>query len=155
MIFNLKKFLLNALNEYSGTILFVSHDIDFINNLATKIFELTPECLYSYEGNYDSFLEYKKIDKSQIASSKTAMENVKDTAKDKVNIAQLDTNSKKALKSLEGKIAKLEQDIEAFNKAFFNVSYGTKEYDTLASKLKLAKESLEKAYGEWGKLSEQ
>jgi len=143
-----KEILLNALNEYSGTILFVSHDIDFINNLATKVFELTPDCLQSYEGNYDSFLEYKKNDKSNVTSSKPVVNNTKD----KVNTISQDNNSKNMIKSLEGKIAKLEQDIEGINKSFFNVSYGTKDYDSLAAKLKKAKESLEKAFSEWNQL---
>ncbi|MFH1832177.1 MAG: ABC-F family ATP-binding cassette domain-containing protein [bacterium] len=52
--------LLDALKQFPGTILFVSHDRTFLNGLATKIFELSPAGVASYEGNYDSFLYQKE-----------------------------------------------------------------------------------------------
>jgi ATP-binding cassette, subfamily F, member 3 len=50
-----KEVLLKALQQYHGTILFVSHDQDFINELATKILELTPSGALLYQGNYDTY----------------------------------------------------------------------------------------------------
>lgn len=144
-----KEILLNALKEYSGTILFVSHDIDFINKLATKIFELTPNSLQSYDGNYDSFLEFKKNGKSTLSSANSS--GVKNTSK--VEDQFSNTKFRNILRTLEQKISKLEQDIEAINKSFFSISYGTKEYDSLAVKLKKAQDSLDAAYREWEKLS--
>lgn len=144
-----KEILLNALKEYSGTILFVSHDIDFINKLATKIFELTPNSLQSYDGNYDSFLEFKKNCKSTLSSANSS--GVKNTSK--VEDQFSNTKFRNILRTLEQKISKLEQDIEAINKSFFSISYGTKEYDSLAVKLKKAQDSLDAAYREWEKLS--
>ena len=51
-----KEVLLHALQEYKGTILFVSHDKDFINDLATDIIELTASGVHLYQGNYDDYL---------------------------------------------------------------------------------------------------
>ncbi|MFO7290137.1 ATP-binding cassette, subfamily F, member 3 [Planifilum fulgidum] len=55
-----KERLEKALAEYPGTLLFVSHDRYFINRLATRIWEMTPEGIRSYDGNYDALLEQKK-----------------------------------------------------------------------------------------------
>lgn len=55
-----KEILENALNHYSGTILYVSHDRYFINRTATRILELTNQILVNYIGNYDYYLEKKE-----------------------------------------------------------------------------------------------
>ena len=60
-----KEILLKALQNYPGTVLFVSHDHTFINSLATRIIELTPEGVHSFDGNYDGYLYYKKYLASQ------------------------------------------------------------------------------------------
>ena len=55
-----KEILENALNSYTGTILFVSHDRYFINKTATRILDLTRGTLVNYKGNYDYYLEKKE-----------------------------------------------------------------------------------------------
>ncbi len=55
-----KEILENALNSYTGTILFVSHDRYFINKTATRILDLTRGTLINYKGNYDYYLEKKE-----------------------------------------------------------------------------------------------
>lgn len=52
-----KEILEQALNHYTGTVLFVSHDRYFINKTATRILDLTGETLVNYIGNYDYYLE--------------------------------------------------------------------------------------------------
>lgn len=54
-----KEILENALNEYEGTLLYVSHDRYFINQTATRILELSNKSFTSYPGNYDYYLEKK------------------------------------------------------------------------------------------------
>ncbi|SDY60265.1 ABC transporter ATP-binding protein [Tindallia californiensis] len=49
-----------ALNQYDGTIFFISHDRYFMNQIATKILELTPSGATTYLGNYDQYLRKKK-----------------------------------------------------------------------------------------------
>ncbi|MBO8164070.1 MAG: ABC-F family ATP-binding cassette domain-containing protein [Brevibacillus sp.] len=55
-----KEVLENALFEYPGTILFVSHDRYFLNKMATRVLELSPEGVTSYLGNYDYYVEKKQ-----------------------------------------------------------------------------------------------
>lgn len=54
-----KEILENALNHYSGTVLYVSHDRYFINKTATRILDLTEQTLLNYIGNYDYYIEKK------------------------------------------------------------------------------------------------
>ena len=54
-----KEILENALNQYTGTVLYVSHDRYFINETASRILELTGNTLVNYIGNYDYYLEKK------------------------------------------------------------------------------------------------
>lgn len=56
-----KEILEHALNQYTGTVLYVSHDRYFINKTATRIVELTGETFINYIGNYDYYLEKKEL----------------------------------------------------------------------------------------------
>ncbi len=56
---NSKEILENALVNYPGTVLYISHDRYFINRTATRVLELTPDGVNSYLGNYDFYLETK------------------------------------------------------------------------------------------------
>lgn len=56
-----KEILEQALNDYTGTILYVSHDRYFINQTATRILELVNQKFVNYIGNYDYYLEKKDI----------------------------------------------------------------------------------------------
>lgn len=55
-----KEILENALNNYSGTVLYVSHDRYFINQTATRILELVNQTFVNYIGNYDYYLEKRE-----------------------------------------------------------------------------------------------
>ena len=55
-----KEILEEALNSYTGTVLYVSHDRYFINQTATRIMDLTNRSLVNYIGNYDYYLEKKE-----------------------------------------------------------------------------------------------
>ena len=56
-----KEILEHALNQYTGTVLYVSHDRYFINQTATRILELTGETFLNYIGNYDYYMEKKEL----------------------------------------------------------------------------------------------
>ncbi len=56
-----KEILEQALNQYTGTVLYVSHDRYFINRTATRILELTGETFINYIGNYDYYLEKQEL----------------------------------------------------------------------------------------------
>ena len=56
-----KEILEDALNHYTGTVLYVSHDRYFIQKTATRILDLTQEQILSYDGNYDYYLEKREL----------------------------------------------------------------------------------------------
>ena len=53
-----------ALENYPGTLFFVSHDREFVSSLATRIFEITPEGIHDFRGTYDEFLAEKEAKKA-------------------------------------------------------------------------------------------
>ena len=56
-----REILEDAINNYEGTVLYVSHDRYFINRTATRILDLSPEGLINYKGNYSYYLEQKDM----------------------------------------------------------------------------------------------
>ena len=51
-----------ALELYQGTLIFVSHDREFVSSLATRILEITPERVIDFSGNYEDYLRSKGIE---------------------------------------------------------------------------------------------
>jgi len=51
-----------ALEMYQGTLIFVSHDREFVSSLATRVIEITPERVVDFSGNYEDYLRSKGID---------------------------------------------------------------------------------------------
>ena len=64
-----KEILEEALNNYTGTVLYVSHDRYFINRTATRILDLTNQTMVNYIGNYDYYLEKRELMTSLYAAS--------------------------------------------------------------------------------------
>ncbi|GAA5346999.1 ATP-binding cassette subfamily F protein 3 [Planifilum fimeticola] len=107
-----KERLEKALAEYPGTLLFVSHDRYFINQLATRVWELSPEGIRSYSGNYDAYLEQKKSLEEQQASPKgetIAPRRRKDSSKDRSREERL---RREEAARLEAEIQTLEKKIQ-------------------------------------------
>jgi ATPase subunit of ABC transporter with duplicated ATPase domains len=50
-----------ALENYPGTLIFVSHDREFVSSIATRIIELTPKGIIDFSGNYDDYLRSRGI----------------------------------------------------------------------------------------------
>jgi len=108
-----KEILENALRGYTGTLLFVSHDRYFINQVATRILDLVDCKLDEYKGNYDYYLDKKDIvrglkivddNSGQVVSMEAASENKMDWKKNKEEQARL--------RKIKNDIAKIEKDIE-------------------------------------------
>ncbi len=68
-----REILEQALKNYTGTVLYVSHDRYFINQTSTRILELTGQTLISYIGNYDYYLEKRELMTSLYAPGETAV----------------------------------------------------------------------------------
>jgi len=105
-----KEILEEALREFKGTLLYISHDRYFINNTATRVIELTPQGLVNYAGNYDYFVE-KKAALALLAAQKASVP----TAKQAAVLTKEDYRRKKedaaAERRLQGKISRLETQI--------------------------------------------
>ena len=74
-----KEILEQALNDYTGTVLYVSHDRYFINQTASRILELSDQTFVNYIGNYDYYLEKKE--ERTAALSTAGPQEVKGTSK--------------------------------------------------------------------------
>ena len=120
---NSKEILLNALKQYQGTILFVSHDRNFINELSTHIIELTPNAAYKYEGNYDEYLEQKQFVEQKNESSKPQADSDKSSNKN-------DFEQKKEIRRLETQINKIEDEINKLTVELCEHEYGSDEFTT-------------------------
>lgn len=78
-----KEILENAINNYSGTVLYVSHDRYFINKTATRILDLKNHTLLNYIGNYDYYLEKKSdVENKLLTISDERVNSLISTAKD-------------------------------------------------------------------------
>lgn len=98
-----KEILEKALNDYTGTVLYVSHDRYFINQTATRILELTNETFINYIGNYDYYLE-KKDELTAVYASGTATSGLTSSpASENVSDSKLNWKEQKEAQARERK----------------------------------------------------
>lgn len=109
-----KEILENALNSYTGTLLYVSHDRYFINQTATRILDLTNQSMVNYIGNYDYYLEKKEEltqiyapEAEKLEEQQTASSNKQDWMQKKEEQARL-RKRENDLKKTEAEIERLE-----------------------------------------------
>ena len=142
-----KKVLLDALRAYEGTVLFVSHDRAFLNDLATRIIELTPTGIISFDGNYDEYLYYKKhvLEAQQNKEIKAIVR--AESKKELPAVNQYELNKK--IKALERRIEQFEYRIREQELKFANLIYGTEEYKKAEKSLIDLKAQYLKAMKEW------
>lgn len=112
-----KEILEDALKNYTGTVFFVSHDRYFINQIATRVLELTGETIVNYIGNYDYYLE-KREQLNQIYVKKA--ENVVTEIPISESEQKMDWQAQKAeaarIRKLENELKKNEARIEELEK---------------------------------------
>jgi ATP-binding cassette subfamily F protein 3 len=119
-----KDVLLEALQKFSGTVVFVSHDRYFIDKLATRVFQIEGGGLYDYPGNYEDFLWQKERRESGEPFSLSATQSGKEapaigkreepeTPTKKLNPIVL-RRMRKRREELEEEIARCEAEIAAY-----------------------------------------
>ena len=125
-----KEILEDALNNYEGTVLYVSHDRYFINRTATRILELTNQKLVNYIGNYDYYLE-----KKEELTSIYAPEIQEEKAREKTSSTKLDWQQKK---EEQARIRKRENELKKTEKAIEDLESRDKEIDEELAKQEIA-----------------
>ncbi|MFP3391483.1 ABC-F family ATP-binding cassette domain-containing protein [Brevibacillus sp. SIMBA_040] len=161
-----KEVLENALYDYPGTILFVSHDRYFLNKISTRVLELTGDGVTSYLGNYDYYVE-KKQELAELAAEQAALPAKKQGSAASVqpekSSYELDKEAKKRerqrqrrLEEIEAAIQKREADITKWEEELclpeiYSDHVQAKERN---DQIHAAKQELEQLYDEWSELSE-
>ncbi|MCD7732324.1 MAG: ABC-F family ATP-binding cassette domain-containing protein [Oscillospiraceae bacterium] len=107
-----KEVLEDALKEYTGTILFVSHDRYLLNKIADRIIEIRDGKAYEYKGNYDDYLKARELEKEE--AEKVAVPSPTPAEKKQYRTKSQraeDVRKKQELADLEKSIANLEKEI--------------------------------------------
>lgn len=159
-----KEILENALNNYTGTVLFVSHDRYFINAATTRIIELSNKTVVNYIGNYDYYLEKRDIlsakpintvSSADIEHAKKAADSKASWQEEKIKQAQL-KKIKNELKRTEERIANIEERIDKLDNMYADPAISSdtaKLMEIHTEKEELSKE-LDKLYDRWGELTD-
>lgn len=162
-----KEILESALNQYTGTVLFVSHDRYFINQTATRILELTGETLVNYLGNYDYYLEKREELTRVYASLPDDLNNAEsDKETEDAPAAKADWKQQKAeqarlrklmneLKRTEERIASLEAELAEIDEACALPQNATNsaKLNELGQRQEICRSELDACYETWERLS--
>ncbi|MGT2872279.1 ABC-F family ATP-binding cassette domain-containing protein [Streptococcus dysgalactiae] len=154
-----KEVLENALIDFDGTLLFVSHDRYFINRLATKVLEITEKGSTLYLGDYDYYLE-KKAELEELArlaagedveeiveASATDYQLQKANQKERRRLARRYEEIEARLETIEERIVAIQEDMHACNDTIQLMTW-QEEWDQLDQEQQLLME-------EWESIAEQ
>ena len=154
-----KEVLENALIDFDGTLLFVSHDRYFINRVATHVLELSEKGSTLYLGDYDYYVE-KKAEVEMIQTEEASTSNQAKEASP-VNDYQAQKESQKEVRklmrqieSLEAEIEELESQSQAISEQMLETNDADKLMELQAELDKISHRQ-EEAMLEWEELSEQ
>ena len=154
-----KEVLENALIDFDGTLLFVSHDRYFINRVATHVLELSEKGSTLYLGDYDYYVE-KKAEVEMIQTEEISTNNQAKEASP-VNDYQAQKESQKEVRKLMRQIESLEAEIEELESQSQDISEQMLETNDADKLMELQAEldkishRQEEAMLEWEELSEQ
>ncbi len=143
------------LKAYRGTLLFISHDRYFINQIATRTLELTPDQMIPYLGGYDFYLEHKRAEEIQKAQSMIT-DSKQDFVTRKAGQSELRKIRSRADR-LEKEIEQMEEEIEQIKKDMLlpqNYSSASK-YQKLEDRMNELSEKIEQNMMEWDDLQKQ
>lgn len=159
-----KEILESALNQYTGTVFFVSHDRYFINQTATRILDLTGKTVINYIGNYDYYLEKRE---EQTAFHVTAGQ-AEARVPEKTSAVKMDWEQQKKeqarIRKQENAIKKVEADIEAKEQAIAEIDEKLADPEIATNSAKLnelgslrakEQEALDELYEQWETLSSE
>ena len=155
-----KEVLENALIDFDGTLLFVSHDRYFINRVATQVLELSEEGSTLYLGDYDYYLE-KKAELEALAAAQAEAVPVSSTEEGTSNDYHLQKQNQKELRKITRRIEQLEAEMEELDQKIQEISETMHSTNDAADLVQLQSEldqltvQQEAVMEEWAELSEQ
>lgn len=155
-----KEVLENALIDFDGTLLFVSHDRYFINRVATQVLELSEEGSTLYLGDYDYYLE-KKAELEALAAAQAEAVPVSSTEEGTSNDYHLQKQNQKELRKITRRIEQLEAEMEELDQKIQDITETMHSTNDAADLVQLQSEldqltvQQEAVMEEWAELSEQ
>ena len=141
-----------ALEEFKGTIFFISHDRYFINKIAERVIAIEDYKFKSYLGNYDYYKEIQ--DKLKLEKGNNIIQKEKDTKNEKKK-KEIDESKKREIeiKKLETKIQKLESELKEVELAMEDTEIHYEDLNELFSRKEELSLELENVMEEWMKIS--
>ena len=155
-----KEVLENALIDFDGTLLFVSHDRYFINRVATQVLELSEEGSTLYLGDYDYYLE-KKAELEALAAAQAETVPVSSTEEVTSNDYHLQKQNQKELRKITRRIEQLEAEMEELDQKIQDITETMHSTNDAADLVQLQSDldqltvQQEAVMEEWAELSEQ
>lgn len=155
-----KEVLENALIDFDGTLLFVSHDRYFINRVATQVLELSEEGSTLYLGDYDYYLE-KKAELEALAAAQAEAVPTSSTEEVTSNDYHLQKQNQKELRKITRRIEQLEAEMEELDQKLQAITETMQSTNDAADLVQLQSEldqltvQQEAVMEEWAELSEQ
>lgn len=155
-----KEVLENALIDFDGTLLFVSHDRYFINRVATQVLELSEEGSTLYLGDYDYYLE-KKAELEALAATQAEAVPVSSTEEITSNDYHLQKQTQKELRKITRRIEQLEAEMEELDQKIQGITETMHSTNDAADLVQLQSDldqltvQQEAVMEEWAELSEQ
>ena len=155
-----KEVLENALIDFDGTLLFVSHDRYFINRVATQVLELSEEGSTLYLGDYDYYLE-KKAELEALAVAQAEAEPASSTEEVTGNNYHLQKQNQKELRKITRRIEQLEAEMEELDQKIQAITETMHSTNDAADLVQLQSDldqltvHQEVVMEEWAELSEQ
>lgn len=153
-----KEVLEDAIMDYDGTVLVISHDRYFLNKISSKILEMTPEGVNEYLGDYNYYLEKKSLETSPDAETPEQINKTQSKALKKKDreAEKLERQEKKRLKNLEQDISSVEEIVSSLEARLCEPEvYSNHELSLEINKeLQEQKTLLEQKYEDWILLTE-
>ena len=145
-----KNVLKQALQNFDGTLIVVSHDRDFLQGLTNKVYEFKNQKIKEHLGDIDYYLEQRKVDDFRSIEKKDKTPNSKKKTKKNDSLNQ---SIKKKINNIESKISKLEKDISVIDIALENNYEKTIAQADFFSKYENMKNELGDLMKKWGDLT--
>lgn len=148
-----REVLENALEDFNGTLLVVSHDRYFINKLATRVVHLTHDGAVNIDGNYDTYISYRE-EKKLVTQEQIQKKPVVNDYKLRKELASLERKRKTRIARLEAEIEETENEISLTENLISQpeITANYEELLRLTEKLNDLRNSLEEMYEEWEEL---